>query len=64
MTYTIKTNKQKRTATIRVYEGRELFAKYRTLPFGKEDFETILYWTEGDIKNFLGVENGNYYVVK
>ena len=64
MKYTIKVNEQKRTATIRVYEGRELVAKYRTLPFGKSEFEGITNWTEGDIKNFLRFENGSYYLVK
>lgn len=64
MKYTIKTNEQKRTATIRVYEGRELVAKYRTLPFGKEDFKTVSHWSESDIKNFLRFENGSYYLVK
>lgn len=64
MTYTIKVNEQKRTATIRVYEGSELIAKYRTLPFGKDDFVAVSHWTESDIKNFLRFENGSYYLVK
>lgn len=64
MKYTIKVNEQKRTATIRVYDGRELVAKYRTLPFGKEVFKTVSHWAEGDIKNFLRFENGSYYPVK
>lgn len=64
MTYTIKTNKQKRTATIRVYEGRELIAKYQTCPFSVEDFKTVSHWTEGDIKNFLRYEDGSYFKVK
>lgn len=64
MKYTIKTNEQKCTATIRVYEGSELIAKYQTLPFSKEDFITVSRWTENDIKNFLRFENGSYYLVK
>lgn len=64
MKYTIKVNKQKRTATIRVYEGRELVAKYRTLPFNRSEFEGITNWTEGDIKSFLRFNNGSYYLVK
>lgn len=64
MKYTITINKQKRTATIRVYEGRELVAKYRTLPFGKIEFEGITNWTEGDIKAFLRFESESYYLVK
>lgn len=64
MKYTIKTNEQKRTATIRVYEGSELIAKYLTLPFSKEDFKTVSNWTESDIKNFLRFESGSYYLVK
>lgn len=64
MTYTIKTNEKQRTVTICVYEGSELIAKYRTLPFSKEDFKTVSHWTESDIKNFLRFENGSYYLVK
>lgn len=64
MDFTIKVNEQKRTVTIRVYEGSELIAKYRTLPFGKIEFEGITNWTEGDIKNFLRFENGSYYLIK
>lgn len=64
MKYTIKVNEQKRTATIRVYEGSALIAKYHTMPFSKEDFKTVSHWTEGDIKNFLRFENGSYYLVK
>ena len=64
MTYTIKTNEKQRTATIRVYEGRELIAKYQTYPFGVEDFKTVLHWTENDIKNFLRYEDGSYFEVK
>jgi hypothetical protein len=64
MTYTIKTNEKQRTATIRVYEGSELIAKYRTMPFSKEDFITVSHWSESDIKNFLRFENGSYYLVK
>lgn len=64
MKYTIKTNEQKRTATIRVYEGRELVSKYRTLPFGKDDFAAVSHWTENDIKRFLRFNNGSYYLVK
>ena len=64
MKYTIKTNERKRTATIRVYEGGELIAKYRTLPFSKEDFKTVSLWWESDIKNFLRFESESYYLVK
>lgn len=64
MKYTIKTNEQKCTATIRVYEGSVLIAKYRTLPFGKDDFVAVLHWSESDIKNFLRFKNGSYYLVK
>ena len=64
MKYTIKTNEQKRTATIRVYEGSVLIARYRTLPFSKEDFKAVSHWSENDIKNFLRFENGSYYLVK
>ena len=64
MKYTIKVNEQKRTATIRVYEGRELVSKYRTLPFDRSEFEGVADWTEGDIKSFLRFNNGSYYLVK
>lgn len=64
MKYTIQTNEQKRTATIRVYDGSNLIAKYHTLPFGEDDFVTVSHWSENDINNFLRFENGSYYLVK
>ncbi len=64
MKYTITVNKQKRTVTIRVYEGRDLIAKYRTLPFSKDEFCGVANWTEGDIKAFLRFNDGSYYLVK
>lgn len=64
MKYTIKVNEQKRTATIRVYDGKEFVAKFRTLPFDKKDIGAVYHWTEHDIKNFMRRENGSYYLVK
>lgn len=64
MDFTTKTNKRERIATIRVYEGSELIAKYRTLPFSEEDFKTVSHWGDIDIKNFLRFNNGSYYLAK
>ena len=58
--YTLKTNRSKKTYTIRVYKGKKLTAKYRSYPQGK-DFST--HWTVNDIKNFLRYSN-DYYLVK
>lgn len=45
----ISSNKAKRTFTIRTN-----YAKYRTLPFTKEEFEQAdLFWTGNDWKQFL-----------
>lgn len=58
--YTLKTNRRKRTYTIRRYEGNKVVAKYRSNPQGAEYSEN---WTENDIKNFLKYSN-DYYVVR
>lgn len=58
--YKLKTNRSKRTYTIRRYEGGKLVSKYRSNPQGAEYSE---HWTENDIKNFLKYSN-DYYVVR
>lgn len=58
--YTLRTNRRKRTYTIRRYEGRNVVTKYRSNPQGAEYSEN---WTENDIKNFLKYSN-DYYVVR
>lgn len=62
ITYAIRTNKRRKTYTIRVYDKGKVFAKYRTLPQGKE-FRDNDYWTEADIRDFLK-HSLSYYEVK
>lgn len=57
--YTLRTNRSKKTYTIRVYENGKLIAKYRTYSEGSEYSET---WTENDIKVYLRYSD-NYYKV-
>ena len=53
----ISSNKGKRTFTIRTN-----YAKYRTLPFTKEEFEHAeFYWTGNDWRQFLKTDE--YYKV-
>jgi hypothetical protein len=60
VTYTIKTNRKKRTYTIRRYNNKKVTAKYRSYPQGKDYSE---HWTENDIYNFLKYSN-DYYEVR
>lgn len=54
----VKSNKSKRTFTIRTDAG-----KYRTLPFSKQEFEQAdIFWTGNDWQNFLKTDG--YYKVK
>lgn len=53
----VKSNKSKRTFTIRTDVG-----KYRTLPFSREEFEHAdRFWTGQDWQNFLKTDS--YYKV-
>ena len=62
-TIKVKSNKSKRTFTIRTYEGDELISKYRTLDFPKDVFQDMEFYTENDWKNFLRTQNGSYFNV-
>jgi hypothetical protein len=54
----VKANKSKKTFTIRTDA-----AKYRTLPFSRQEFEQAdRFWTGQDWKNFL--KTGSYYKVR
>ena len=52
-TYTAKTNKSRRTATIRVCDDGKMIAKYRTITMSSDELEQFEYMTSGDIANFL-----------
>jgi hypothetical protein len=52
-------NYSKRTFTIRKYIEGQLFAKYRTIKMGKEDFDCENMNTENDWKQFL--KSDEYY---
>ena len=58
-TFKLTLNHNRKTYTIRVYEGGRRIAKYRSNPQGSE-FSTD--WTEHDIYNFLKY-SGDYYKV-
>ena len=55
-------NYSKRTFTIRTEEENGYKAKYRTIPFSKEEFESNEYNTANDWQQFLNKTN-DYYVV-
>lgn len=59
----VKSNKSKRTFTIRKYVDGKFFSKFRTLDFSKDEFEELDNNTEEDWKNFLRTDN-SYTVVK
>lgn len=54
-------NHSNRTFTIRMYHDGKLTSKYRTLRMNKGDFNSCLYNTENDWKQFL--KSGEYYNV-
>ena len=55
----IKSNKSKRTFTI-----RKESAKFRTLEMSKNEFDECECNTNEDWKDFLRTQNGSYYEVK
>lgn len=61
--YTIKLNRSRQIATIRIYHLDKIFAKYRTLKIDRETFEAMEYFTSNDIKNYLR-NNNNYFKIK
>ena len=50
-------NYSKKTFTIRTFIDGKLFAKYRTLPMLKEEFNDAEFNTENDWKQFLTTNN-------
>ena len=54
-------NQKKRTFTIRVFNGKELTAKYRTYKMSLDEFESCEYFTSSDWIEFLKTEA--YYKV-
>ena len=61
-TIKVTPNYSKRTFTIRKYIDGVFFAKYRTNPISKDEFESDEYMTENDWKSYLRKSN-NYYAV-
>lgn len=55
----VTSNQSKRYFTIKKGD-----IKYRTFPMNKEEFENAEFWTEGDWKDFLRRNNGEYYKVE
>ena len=60
-TITATANFSKRTFTIRRFYDGKLFAKYRTVQMGLDEFESSENHTLGDWKDFL--RGDDYYVV-
>jgi hypothetical protein len=58
----VTSNQSKRTFTIRKYDNGHVYAKYRTYPMSKEEFEDCEMNTEGDWKVFLN-SSQEYFVV-
>jgi hypothetical protein len=58
---TVKPNHRVRTFTIRKYENGKCYVKYRTIPLSKEEFNSCMYNTENDWKQFL--KSSDYYKV-
>ena len=61
-TLKVKSNQAKRTFTIRKYIDGVLFAKYRTNPVSREEFESDENNTERDWAHFLRTSNDYYKV--
>ena len=55
-------NQSKRTFTIRKYIDGKLYAKYRTIPMTKEEFNSEEWNTENDWRQFL--KSDDYYTVR
>tara|TARA_R110000824_G_scaffold231074_1_gene418873 strand:- start:567 stop:791 length:225 start_codon:yes stop_codon:yes gene_type:complete len=62
LTITATPNYSKRTFTIRRFYDGKLFAKYRTVQMGVEEFESSENHTLGDWKYFL--RGQDYYEIK
>lgn len=56
-TFRITSNKSKRTFTIRTD-----YAKYRTIPMPKDEFESAQYWTGNDWAQYFKTDE--YYKVR
>lgn len=61
-TIKVTANESARTFTIRTYVDGKLTAKYRTIKFSREEFESESNNTENDWKTFL--KSSDYYLVK
>lgn len=56
-------NHGKRTFTLRIYDNGHLYAKYRTIPQDRENFNYYAnFATQNDWRQFLKTDE--YYVVK
>ena len=61
-TIKVTANESARTFTIRTYVDGKLNAKYRTIKFSKEEFQSESNNTENDWRQFL--KSSDYYLVK
>ena len=46
-------NASLKSFTIRKYEGVKCYAKFKTLPMSKQEFEDMVTWTQGDWEYYL-----------
>jgi hypothetical protein len=56
-------NRTSRTFTIRKYEVAKCYAKFKTLPMSRQEFEDMEYWTQGDWEYYLKSEQ-SYWRLK
>tara|TARA_R110001606_G_C15258978_1_gene638232 strand:+ start:139 stop:396 length:258 start_codon:yes stop_codon:yes gene_type:complete len=61
---TARSNKKKRTFTIRHYHKRKLYIKYRTREMTKKDFMICNFNAEEDWELFLKTNRDDYYIVR
>ena len=57
-TFRLSFNNSKRVLTIKTDSG----FTYRSYPMGKEDWQSVKFWTGNDVQNFLKTDD--YYEVK
>ena len=60
-TIKVTANHSKRTFTLRSYIDGKFFAKYRTYPVSRDEFNSDLYNTQNDWKNYM--RSDSYYKV-
>ncbi len=60
--YKCVANKSRRTFTIYCQEGGRTYAKYRTVPMSKEEFQSCQHHTQNDWANWM--KSDDYYPIR